>query len=88
MLVMQEDTAGITLVSLTVDKRILHCVVEAEQFFAAEDQTLLAIWEFIDEGELDKASEFIEKARQLNNADFVNSMTDAIKLIEALRTLK
>jgi len=66
----------------------LHCVVEAEQFFAGEDQTLLAIWKLIDEDALDEASELIEKTRQSKNADYMDRLDGAIKLLEALRNLK
>ena len=63
-------------------------VIEAEKLFAGEDSTLLSIWELIEEDRLDEASELIEKARQSKDADYVNRMEGAIKLIEALRNLK
>jgi len=66
----------------------LECVIEVEQFFAGEDRTLLSIWELIEEDKLDEASELIEKARQSKNADYVNRMEGAIKLLEVLRNLK
>jgi len=66
----------------------LDRVIEVEKFFAGEDKTLLSIWELIEENKLDEASELIEKAHQSKNADYVNRMEGAIKLIEALRNLK
>jgi hypothetical protein len=59
-----------------------------EEYFAGEDRTLLSIWDLIEENKLDEASELIEKARQSKNADYVNRMEGAIKLIEALRNQK
>jgi WD40 repeat protein/serine/threonine protein kinase len=66
----------------------LECVIEVEKSFAGEDRTLLSIWELIEENKLDEASELIEKARLLKNADYVNRMEGAIKLLEVLRNLK
>ena len=66
----------------------LSRVIEVEKFFAGEDKTLLSIWELIEENKLDEASELIEKARLSKNADYVNRLEGAIKLIEALRNLK
>jgi WD40 repeat protein len=66
----------------------LKRAIEIEKFFAGEDSTLLSIWELIEENKLDEASEFIEKARLSKNADYVNRMEGAIKLLEVLRNLK
>jgi WD40 repeat protein len=66
----------------------LECVIEVEKSFAGEDPTLLSIWELIEENKLDEASELIEKARQSKDADYVERMEGAIKLIEALRNLQ
>ncbi len=63
-------------------------MIEAEKLFARGDNTLLSIWELIEENKLDEASELIEKARQSKNADYTDRLEGAIKLIEALRTLK
>jgi len=73
---------------LFVFRRALRLVIEAEKLFARGDSTLLSIWELIEEDKLDEASELIEKTRQSKDADYVNRMEGAIKLIEALRNLK
>ncbi|MGB2866607.1 MAG: hypothetical protein WBC05_24970, partial [Sedimentisphaerales bacterium] len=66
----------------------LTLVVEVEKLFAGEDSTLLSIWELIEENKLDEASELIEKLRLSKNADYVNRMEGAIKLLEVLHNLK
>jgi len=63
----------------------LRTVIKAEKLFAGQDSTLLSIWELIEEDRLDEASELIEKARQSEDADYVNRMEGAIKLLEVLR---
>jgi len=63
-------------------------VIEAEKLFARGDNTLLSMWELIEEEKLDEASELIEKARQSKDADYVCRMEGAIKLIEALHNQK
>ena len=38
-------------------------MIEVEKFFAGEDNTLLSIWELIEDNKLDEASRLIEEAR-------------------------
>jgi hypothetical protein len=64
-----------------------HHVSVVEKYFAGEDRTLLSIWELIEENDLNEASELIEKARQSKDADYVERIEGAIKLIEMLRNM-
>jgi hypothetical protein len=66
----------------------LDVVIAVEKFFAGEDRTLLSIWELIEEDKLDEASGLIEKARQSKNADYIDRLEGAIKLLEVLHNLK
>jgi hypothetical protein len=66
----------------------LRMVIEVEKLFADGDTKLLSVWEFIEEDKLDEAAELIEKTRLSNNANYVNHMEGATKLIEVLRNLK
>ena len=66
----------------------LDRVFEIEKFFAGEDRTVLAILEYMEENKLDEASILIEETRQSKNADYIDRMEGAVKLLEALRNLK
>jgi len=63
-------------------------IVEVEKLFANDDSILVAIWELIEEGKLDEASELIEKARESKNDNYMKRMEGAIKLLDVLRNLK
>jgi len=66
----------------------LRIIIEVEMLFADGDSTLLSVWELIEQYELDEAAEVIEKIRLSNDAEAIDRMQGAIKLLEILRNLK
>ncbi len=63
---------------------LLKFLVEIEKLFAGEDSTVLPLWGLIEDGKLDEAGEVIEKVRLSKNADDINRMEGAVKLLSIL----